>query len=139
MRLVLAEDLPQLRLRLKSMLSRLKDVEVVATTAGVNETVLAVRESSPDLLVLDLHLSDGTGFDVLRQIKSEQGAPTVLMLTMDPGDANRRHCLALGGEYFFDKATQLGEALLLVATLARGPNVIADAHRKFGHGTPVKH
>jgi DNA-binding NarL/FixJ family response regulator len=139
MRLVLAEDLPQLRLRLKSMLSRLKDVEVVATTAGVNETVLAVRESSPDLLVLDLHLSDGTGFDVLRQIKSEQGAPTVLMLTMDPCDANRRHCLALGGEYFFDKATQLGEALLLVATLARGPNVIADAHRKFGHGTPVKH
>jgi DNA-binding response OmpR family regulator len=118
-RVLLVEDAPRLRTRLVALLSQLPGTQVVAATGGVEESIAAARDTMPDLVVLDLRLADGSGFDVLRELKSWCDGPVVLMLTLDPNEANRRHFHALGGEYFFDKVTQLGEALVLIASLAR--------------------
>ena len=43
-------------------------VEVVATASGVEEGVRIIDEVDPDLVMLDIQMQDGTGFDLLKQI-----------------------------------------------------------------------
>ena len=59
----------------------------VATALSGAEAVLAARETRPELLVIDLHLPDTTGFDLLRSLRAEPGlsaVPAFLCSADDP-------------------------------------------------------
>lgn len=55
--------------------SRMEGFLVVGRAAGLEETLRAVDELHPDLLLLDVHLPDGSGLDVLRRLTGEEGTP----------------------------------------------------------------
>lgn len=118
MKVMLVEDALDTRRRLLQVLSQMPDIEITAATGGVAESIRMVRETRPDIILLDLHLSDGSGFDVLRDIKADSRATLVVMLTSFSSDLCRRRFAALGGDFFFDKSTQLGDAFALLGTLA---------------------
>jgi CheY-like chemotaxis protein len=63
------------------------------------------RMPRPDLVILDLHLPDASGYDVLRMIRGDERwrALTVAMLTSHADDVARRRCLALGADAFHEK------------------------------------
>ncbi|MFZ4705106.1 MAG: LytR/AlgR family response regulator transcription factor [Bacteroidales bacterium] len=44
------------------------NVEVVAQAGDVKSGILAIRKHNPDLILLDIRMPDGTGFDLLRQL-----------------------------------------------------------------------
>ncbi len=46
-------------------------VEIVGETASVSDSVELVRKLRPDLIFLDIQLKDGTGFDIVNQIRKE--------------------------------------------------------------------
>lgn len=43
-------------------------IEVVATAVDVKTGILAIRKYNPDLILLDIRMPDGSGFDLLRQL-----------------------------------------------------------------------
>jgi two-component system LytT family response regulator len=43
-------------------------VEVVAMAEDVKSGILAIRKYNPDLILLDIRMPDGSGFDLLRQV-----------------------------------------------------------------------
>jgi two-component system LytT family response regulator len=45
------------------------EIEIIGEASGVETGIRAVRELSPDLLFLDIKLSDGTGFDLLDKVE----------------------------------------------------------------------
>lgn len=45
-------------------------VEIVALAEDVRSGILAIRKFNPDLILLDIRMPDGSGFDLLRQIPS---------------------------------------------------------------------
>lgn len=51
------------------IVSRLKDVEVVGTAENVKTGIEIIRLKKPHLVLLDIQMPDGTGFDLLNQIK----------------------------------------------------------------------
>jgi CheY-like chemotaxis protein len=63
------------------------------------------RMPKPDLVILDLHLPDASGYDVLRLIRRDERwrALPVTMLTAHGEDVARARCLALGADAFHDK------------------------------------
>ena len=66
MRVVTVDDDSSVRENLKTLLSiYAKDVEVIAEADGVRAGLECVRENKPDLLLLDVEMGDGTGFDLL--------------------------------------------------------------------------
>ncbi len=138
MRVVLAENMAALGERLRVRMSELPGVEVLALTVSVEQTLRAIAEHSPDLVVLDLRLNDGSGFDVMRRAQQQQLHPAFMMLTLFPAEATRRYFHALGGEFFFDKAKQLEEALALMQSLARQPAVLRIAGTRSDHGDEAK-
>lgn len=44
------------------------DVKVIATAGSVKEGVKVLKNHSPDLVLLDIKMADGTGFDLLRKL-----------------------------------------------------------------------
>jgi two-component system LytT family response regulator len=45
-----------------------RDVEVLATASSVKEGLMVLGEHKPDLLLLDIRMADGTGFDLLKKL-----------------------------------------------------------------------
>lgn len=57
------------RLNLRKMLNMYSEIEVIGEASGIETGIKAVRELNPDLLFLDIKLSDGTGFDLLNKVE----------------------------------------------------------------------
>ncbi len=63
---ILVEDMPQALESLRRDLTDIRpDVEIIGTAAGVVEAAKLIRQRTPDLLLLDIMLGDGTSFDLL--------------------------------------------------------------------------
>lgn len=66
MRIVLVDDDSTVRENLKTLLSIYsKECEVIAEADGVRSGVECLKKNKPDLLLLDVEMKDGTGFDLL--------------------------------------------------------------------------
>ena len=48
------------------------DIEVIGTANSVATAVKQIDHLSPDLVLLDVHLGDGTGFDILSKVKDKK-------------------------------------------------------------------
>lgn len=66
MRIVLVDDDSVIRENLKTMLSIYSpQSQVIAEADGVKAGMTCIREHKPDLVLLDVEMKDGTGFDLL--------------------------------------------------------------------------
>ncbi len=79
LRTVVVEDERPARTRLKTLLSRYPDVEVVAEADSVGAGAEAVRTSRPDLVFLDIRLMGGTAFNLLAQLAAP--LPVIVFVT----------------------------------------------------------
>jgi two-component system, LytTR family, response regulator len=57
------------RLNLRKKLSMYSEIEVIGEASGIETGIKAIRDLGPDLLFLDIKLSDGTGFDLLSKVE----------------------------------------------------------------------
>lgn len=80
LRVVVAEDEYLSREKIKMLLRGQPNIEVVAECQQVSEAVNALRDLHPDLLLLDIQLAGGTGFDVLEK-SAGTPLPTVVFVT----------------------------------------------------------
>lgn len=68
--LLIADDVENIRSSLSEIINLYSsNVNIVATTDSVTSTVKAIQEHRPDIVLLDVEMGDGTGFDVLKQIE----------------------------------------------------------------------
>jgi two-component system LytT family response regulator len=71
MKALIVEDKPYIRKGLLSFLEIVDtEVEVVGECESVKEAVIVTNSCKPDLVFLDINLSDGTGFDFLEQTEN---------------------------------------------------------------------
>ena len=77
---IIADDEPLSREKLRFLLENEPDIEIVAECCGVEDTVAAVRSNRPELLLLDIEMEGGNGFDVLRTIPASE-LPIVIFTT----------------------------------------------------------
>ena len=80
LRLLIVDDEPLIRRGIRKDLSEIPSVQVVGECECVADAVDAIRSNRPDLVLLDVQLPDGTGFDVVRQVGPEH-MPAVVFVT----------------------------------------------------------
>jgi DNA-binding NarL/FixJ family response regulator len=93
----------------------------------------------PDLILIDISLASGSGFDVLKALHDHSLVPDAIkvVLTNHADDEYRNLSLQLGADRFFDKSSETSQALALISTLATERRVAA--FRKRSSSTPLHH
>ena len=107
LRVLLIEDSPLIRERLFESLVDPGRIEIVGEADTEEAAVALVGAATWDVLVLDLQLKHGTGLGVLRSLISHRAPEAkVIVLTNYAFPQYRAKSLALGANYFFDKARE---------------------------------
>jgi DNA-binding NarL/FixJ family response regulator len=111
MKVLIAEGSSSVREGFARLVSNMEGVRLVGKAQDIAEARILVRQILPDLAILDVGLSSGSGMDLLKQIKKDLPDCIVFMITDFPHPFYRRKCLEAGAEYFFDKFTELDKLL----------------------------
>jgi DNA-binding NarL/FixJ family response regulator len=93
--------------RLVKMMADLKGVNIVGLTGSAVGASHLSAKHQPDVITLDLQLADGSGIEVLREVKASRPATSVIVLTNHTGPAFKEMCERHNADFFFDKATEL--------------------------------
>ena len=104
-RILIVDDQPSNVALLESLLERWGYDNVIATTDSA-DVVRLCHEAEPDLVLLDLHMPDPDGFEILERLEHLTAGPTrlpVLVLTADMASAARNRALSLGARDFVSK------------------------------------
>ena len=82
-RAVVADDEVLARQKLRQLLKEIEGIEVVGECATAAETIELVRLTDPELLFLDIRMSDMDGFDVLESLSADadRTLPQVIFVT----------------------------------------------------------
>ena len=102
----LVEDSAMLRQRLLAILGSIPGAVSCGHAAGATEAIAAIQAAKPDVVVLDIQLESGNGFDVLRAVGT---STNVYVLTNFANDGYRRKAESLGARGFFDKSSEIDQ------------------------------
>jgi two-component system LytT family response regulator len=80
MRTIIADDESLARKKLRNFLESENDIEIVGECRNGKETIAALRNLEPDLVLLDVEMPDANGFQVLRAVP-EDDLPIVIFTT----------------------------------------------------------
>ena len=115
---VVIEDEPQIRRFVRSALEGEGWLVHEADTAKKGLTEAGTRK--PDLLVLDLGLPDGSGLDVIRDVRGWSAVP-IIVLSARSDEADKIAALDAGADDYLTKPFGVGELLARVRANLRRP------------------
>lgn len=95
-----------MRKRLRALLQAVPSVTVVGEADSVSSGINGVLGTDADAVLLDLQLTDGTGLDVLPELKAQRPALRVIVLSNLTSAQHRRVCFAAGADVFLDKSNE---------------------------------
>lgn len=78
-RALILDDEPLARRRVQRALGRIPDVEIVGEAGSIRDAAVLIAARAPNLLMLDIQMPNGSGFDLLANLK--QPAPAVIFVT----------------------------------------------------------
>ncbi len=98
---------------IKSEMSAVNIFEAVNCSEA--ERQLVVR--SYDLVLLDIRLPDGSGFELMEKVRRSVPLPVVLFISNFTGENFRRKAFDLGANGFYDKTSEIDELLLRIKAM----------------------
>ncbi len=79
-RILLVDDEPLALRRLEQLLGGMRDVAICGSATGCDEAIKATLRERPDVVLLDIRMRDGSGFDYLAQLPDDI-APAIIFVT----------------------------------------------------------
>jgi CheY-like chemotaxis protein len=126
LRVYLVDDSPIISELIRELVEGI-GATLVGKADAANTAISEIRALHPDVVVVDIRLREGTGFDVLKALRVSFATkpPVYMMLTNYVNDAYRDAAKALGVDYFFDKSRQISEMLRVLGAM---PNSVGETN-----------
>lgn len=115
-RILMVEDEPTI-LKANAEYFEAQGYEVVMA-ASLSAAHAALQESPPDVILLDVMLGDGSGFDFCSAARRQTSAPIIYLTALD-GHEDEERGFALGGDDYVVKPYRLNILAARVAALLR--------------------
>ena len=126
-RVLLVDDHEVVRVGLRTLLSKVQDIEIVGEAATVATAVVETVHGRPDVVLLDVRLPDGSGFEACRQIQKLDLETRVLILTSFAEDDLVQEAIMAGADGYLLKEID-GEGLVrAIRDVAAGKSILDPA------------
>jgi DNA-binding NarL/FixJ family response regulator len=102
-RVLIVDDHELVREGLAGAFAREEGTEVTTAVGTVADAVAAYTDDRPDVIVTDLQLQDGTGLDIIRQVRQKDERIGLVVVTMHSGDDQIFAAMEAGASAFVGK------------------------------------
>jgi DNA-binding NarL/FixJ family response regulator len=116
MNVFLVEDALLIRERIKGTVEEAGG-HVIGEAATEQEAVAGLLATHPDIAVVDLRLAEGSGIDVIRQVKRASPETVMVVLTNHADMQYWNASMEAGAEFFFDKTADFPRFVEVMETL----------------------
>lgn len=118
---LLVDDHDLIRQGLRRAFERHPEFSVVAEAASVAEALAQASHVDPNVVVVDVRLPDGSGLDVVKQIRSSHPDTGIVVLTMYAGDEQLFGALEAGASAFVAKDAPSEDVVMAARHAAAAP------------------
>lgn len=120
MRIMIVDDHEVVRLGLTNLLSRQQGWEVVAEAGTAAQAIHLANQHVPDIIVMDIRLTDGSGIDACREIIKLHPQIKVIMLTSFAEDELLFNAISAGAVGYVLKQVGNDDLIRAIETISRG-------------------
>jgi len=126
-RLLLVDDHQVVRLGLRSLLSRHPDIEVVGEAGTMSAAVESADTLMPDLILMDVRLPDGTGFEACQRVRASRSLTRILFLTSFADERTVAECIRAGADGYLLKEIDEEALVSSIRKVASGQSILDPA------------
>lgn len=119
-RILLVDDHGIVREGMRLVLCREQDLQVVGEASSVRGAIEAVDKFKPDLVVMDIQMSDGSGIDASRRIHEVHPEVRILIVSALSDVGAVRQALEAGASGFMRKEQAAAELARAIRTILSG-------------------
>jgi len=124
LRVMLVDDHEIVRDGIRAMLETQDDI-IVATEAGsVRDAIDEAARTRPDVIVMDVRLTDGSGIEATREIRAARPATKVLMLTSFADDEALFASIMAGASGYVLKQVKSNDLLHAIRAVGSGDSLL---------------
>jgi DNA-binding NarL/FixJ family response regulator len=118
---ILVDDHALIREGLRRSFDRAEDFDVVAEASSISQALRLHATLQPDVLVVDVQLLDGSGLDLVRDLRRQRPDVGLVVLTFNPGDESIFAALDAGASAFVTKSAPAEEVVAAARHAAVSP------------------
>lgn len=126
-RVVIADDHAVVREGIRHVLGAASDFEVVGEAASGREALRLAEQHQPDVVVLDISMPDGTGFETLERIRQSVPGTRVLILSIHDDERYVLESVRAGAQGYLCKDSSPAELRDAIRALYRGETYYSPA------------
>lgn len=118
MKILIVEDAPNIRTNLKKFFSELKELNISGEAEDSESAISLINKTKPDIIILDVELKKGSGFDVLKYVKGDKYASnSIVIMFSNHTKLYKEKAKAAKADYFFDKTDEVDKLLSTIHEL----------------------
>jgi len=102
-KILIVDDHPMVREGLAVRISKHRDMQVCGEAADVADAVKLVRETQPDLIIVDISLKDSSGLELIKQVKAQNNEVKMLVSSMHDEQLYAERALRAGAMGYINK------------------------------------
>lgn len=124
--ILLVDDHPMIRQGLHNLLSGVSNFRIIGEASDGIEAIHKIGLTKPDVLVLDLMMTNLNGLEVLLQVKKISPATHTIVFSMQSADAYIVEALRAGAAGYVLKDTGPAEIVTAIHSVLRGNRYLSE-------------
>lgn len=137
---MIIDDHEVVRRGISEVVERAEGLKVIAEAGSVSEAVRRCELMNPDVALVDLRLPDGTGIDIIEQVKERSPQTSCVVLTSFDDDEALAESLAAGAKAYLLKTVRGAEITEVIKAVAAGKVLLDErtvTRRRADHDDPT--
>lgn len=125
-KIMIVDDHPFLRRGLTEFIEDEPDMQICGQAAGITDAIKLLMQTRPDVLIVDLSLKDGSGFELIKQVRALDKAIRMLVLSMHDETMYAERSLRAGALGYITKEEASDKVVEGIRQVMRGEVYLSD-------------